>query len=65
LAIDGVAELINQAGVAIVDFNPFKDGEKKYSPPRGMMNVGIPITVWSLRGSSPDIARSPSPMRAP
>jgi hypothetical protein len=59
LAIDGVAEPNNQAGVAIVDFNPFKDGEKKYSPPRGMMNVGIPSIVCSLRGSSPDIARLP------
>ena len=59
LATDGVTEPDNQAEDAIVDFNPFKEGEKKYSPPRGMMNVGNPVTFCGLRGSSPDIARSP------
>ena len=59
LVIDGVAEPNNQVGDAIVVFNPFKDGEKKYSPPRGMMNDGILIIFCGSRGSSPDIARSP------
>jgi hypothetical protein len=57
LEIDGVAEHDNQATDAIVNFNPFKDGEKKYSlaPPREVINVGIPITFCSSRGSSPGI----------
>jgi len=47
---------------AMVLFNPLMEGEKKYSPPRGMINAGMARTFCSSRGSSPDIARAPCPI---
>lgn len=51
-------------GDAKVSLKPFREGEKKYSPPRGTMKSGIPlITLCSLLGSVPDMLRTPCPMR--
>ena len=39
--------------MAMVFFNPFKPGTKKYSPPFGMTKLPREREVNGLRGSSP------------
>lgn len=46
----------------MVSFKPLIEGEKKYSPPRGTMKVGMGKMVCSALGSRPDISRRPWPM---
>jgi hypothetical protein len=46
----------------MVFFNPFMLGEKKYSPPFGMMKTPIEREFNGLRGSSPIMLLVPWPM---
>ena len=46
----------------MVFFNPNMLGEKKYSPPLGMMKTPMEIEVKGLRGSSPIMFLVPWPM---
>jgi hypothetical protein len=45
-----------------VSFKAFKEGEKKYSPPRGMTKAGMGSTVAGLLGSVPVNFLSPWPI---
>ena len=48
--------------LAMVLFNPDMLGEKKYSPPLGMMKTPIEMEVNGLRGSSPIMLLVPWPI---
>jgi hypothetical protein len=49
------SQALTELVMAKVSLRALMDGEKKYSPPRGMMKSGNVISVEGLLGSNPDI----------